>query len=154
MLATNRQIPSWLGKLGRRTAHRTSRSALAAIAAFALVIPGDIKLLAGVYAFGALLAIAIAHVSVLWLRVKDPDRERPFRVPFDVSVRGHRLPVPTLIAAVITILAWGSVIAFHDSARYRRRRVDDLRPWRVRRLPAGGRGHVADEADQRFRQRR
>jgi basic amino acid/polyamine antiporter, APA family len=118
VLATNRQIPSWLGKLGRRAGTPHVAIWVAAIAAFALVIPGDIKLLAGVYAFGALLAIAIAHVSVLWLRVKDPDRERPFRVPFDLSVRGHRLPVPTLIAAVITILAWGSVIAFHDSARF------------------------------------
>jgi APA family basic amino acid/polyamine antiporter len=55
---------------------------------------------------------------VIWLRVTDPDRERPFRVPFDVTVGGSRLPVLTILAAVITVLAWGSVIAFHDSARF------------------------------------
>ena len=39
--------------------------------AFGLVIPGDIEFLAGVYAFGALLAISIAHLSVIRLRVID-----------------------------------------------------------------------------------
>ncbi len=118
VLATNRQIPSWLGKLGRRTSTPHVAIWAAAVAAFALVIPGDVRLLAGVYAFGALLAIAIAHVSLLRLRVTDPDRERPFRVPLEVTVRGQRLPLPTMIAAALTILAWLSVVAFHDSARF------------------------------------
>jgi basic amino acid/polyamine antiporter, APA family len=69
-----------------------------------------------VYAFGALLAISIAHLSVIRLRVTDPERERPYRVPLDVTVRGHRLPLPAMVAAVITMLAWVSVIAFHGGA--------------------------------------
>jgi APA family basic amino acid/polyamine antiporter len=115
-LATNRQIPSWLGKLGRRYTTPYVAIAIAAVLTFALVLPGDIELLAGVYAFGALLAISIAHLSVIRLRVTDPERERPYRVPLDVTVRGHRLPLPAMVAAVITMLAWVSVIAFHGGA--------------------------------------
>ena len=33
--------------------------------AIGLVIPGDIEMLAGIYAFGATLSIAIAHASVV-----------------------------------------------------------------------------------------
>ena len=46
--------------------------------ALALAVPADIEFLAGVYAFGALLAATIAHMSVIRLRFTDPDRERPF----------------------------------------------------------------------------
>ncbi len=120
--------------------------AIAAVLAFALVVPGDIELLAGVYAFGALLAIAIAHLSVIRLRVTDPDRERPYRVPLDVTVRGHRLPLPAMVAAVITMLAWVSVIAFHGGALWLGGGWMIVRAGRVRGLPAVGREHVADEA--------
>ena len=118
VLATNRQIPSWLGKLGR--GHTTPYVAIAgaAVLAFVLVLPGDVEFLAGVYAFGALLAISIAHLAVIWLRITDPDRERPYRIPLDVSVGGHRLPLPAIVAAVFTLLGWASVVAFHQGALY------------------------------------
>ena len=117
-LATNRQIPSWLGKLGRRYTTPHVAIGIAAVLAFGLVVPGDIEFLAGVYAFGALLAISIAHLAVIRLRVVEPERERPYRIPLNVRVRGQGLPVPAMVAAVITVLAWASVIAFHDGARY------------------------------------
>lgn len=118
VLATNRQIPSWLGKLGRRHSTPHVAIAIAAVFAFVLVIPGDVEFLAGVYAFGALLAISIAHLALIRLRVTDPERERPYRVPLGVRIRGHRLPVPAIVAAAITILGWASVIAFHQGALY------------------------------------
>jgi basic amino acid/polyamine antiporter, APA family len=117
-LATNRQIPSWLGKLGRRYTTPHVAIGIAAVLAFGLVVPGDIEFLAGVYAFGALLAISIAHLAVIRLRVVEPERERPYRIPLNVRVRGQGVPVPAMVAAVITVLAWASVIAFHDGARY------------------------------------
>jgi APA family basic amino acid/polyamine antiporter len=117
-LATNRQIPSWLGKLGRRrTTPFIAIWGAAAICA-GLVVPGDIEFLAGVYAFGATLAIAIAHLSILRLRVTEPDRERPFRIPWDVSVGGRRMPLPAIAGLVFTTLAWLSVIVFHSGARF------------------------------------
>ncbi|HYP56072.1 MAG TPA: amino acid permease [Solirubrobacterales bacterium] len=117
-LAINRQIPSWLGKLDAR--HTTPRVAIAisGLIAIGLVIPNDVKALAGLYAFGATLAITIAHVSILRLRVRQPERRRPFRIPGSVSWRGARLPVPTLIATVLTGLAFLSVLVLHDTARW------------------------------------
>ena len=117
-LAINRQIPSWLGKLSSRHATPQVAIAITGLAAIGLVVPTDVKLLAGIYAFGALLAITIAHLSILRLRVSDPDRLRPFRVPWNVSWRGASLPLPSIFAAVLSALAFVSVLAFHDTARW------------------------------------
>jgi basic amino acid/polyamine antiporter, APA family len=117
VLATNRQIPSWLGKLSPRGTPYIA-IAIATVIAVGLVIPGDIEVLAGIYAFGATLAIAIAHASVLRLRSKRPDVVRPFRVPFNVNVGKAELPVPALVGFVITALAWLSVLVYHDEARW------------------------------------
>jgi APA family basic amino acid/polyamine antiporter len=117
-LAINRQIPSWLGKLNGRYATPHVAIGLSGLIAIGLVVPTDVKLLAGLYAFGAMLAITIAHLSVLRLRVTEPDRVRPFRVPWSVEWRGAGLPLPTLFAALLSALAFLSVLAFHDRARW------------------------------------
>lgn len=117
-LAINRQIPSWLGKLGKRHATPHVAIALSAAIAIAFVLPTDVELLAGIYAFGALLAITIAHLSVVRLRWLEPDRERPFRVPFDVDWRGVKVPLPALFAAMVSAMAFISVLAYHERARW------------------------------------
>jgi basic amino acid/polyamine antiporter, APA family len=117
-LAINRQIPSWLGKLSRRHATPQVAIALSGAIAIGLVVPADVKLLASIYAFGATLAITIAHVSILRLRVTEPDRRRPFRVPWSIGWRGARLPIPALFAAVVSGLAFISVLVYHDTARW------------------------------------
>jgi basic amino acid/polyamine antiporter, APA family len=90
-LATNRQIPSWLGKLGRRTGTPYIAIWIAAVVAFGLVIPTDVNALAGLYAFGITLAVAIAHLSVIRLRYADPERRRPCRC-LRLSARSWRSP--------------------------------------------------------------
>jgi APA family basic amino acid/polyamine antiporter len=106
-----------LGKLGRRSTPYVAISA-AAVIAFAIAVPGDIRLLAGIYAFGATLAIAIAHLSVIRLRWAEPERERPFRMPLDLLVRGRPLPYPAIAGATLMLALWIAVLAFHDNARW------------------------------------
>jgi APA family basic amino acid/polyamine antiporter len=117
-LAINRQIPSWLGKLSSRHATPQVAIAISGAIAIGLVAPTNVKLLAGIYAFGATLAITIAHLSILRLRVTDPDRERPYAVPLPISWRGAQLPLPALFAALLSALAFLSVLAFHTTARW------------------------------------
>jgi APA family basic amino acid/polyamine antiporter len=117
-LAINRQIPSWLGKLNSRHATPHVAIAISGVIAIGLVAPTDVKLLAGIYAFGATLAITIAQLSIVRLRITEPERPRPFRVPFDIPWRGARLPAPAIFAALISGLAFISVLAYHDRARW------------------------------------
>jgi APA family basic amino acid/polyamine antiporter len=116
VLATNRQIPSWAGKLESTYSTPYIAIGIAAVLALALAIPGDIRFLARVYAFGALLAVTIAQISIVRLRVVEPDLERPYRVPWNVRFGSHELPLLSIIGALISGLGWISVFLLHHTA--------------------------------------
>ncbi len=118
VLATNRQIPSWAGKLEKNYSTPYIAIIIAALLALALAIPGDIRFLARVYAFGALLAVTIAQVSIVRLRIIEPDLERPYRVPWNVRIGSHELPLPAIAGALISGLGWISVFLLHRTAVY------------------------------------
>jgi APA family basic amino acid/polyamine antiporter len=117
-LAINRQIPSWLGKLDRRTATPYVAIVLSGLIAIGLVAPTNVKLLAGIYAFGATLAITIAHLSIIRLRITQPERRRPFRIPLGIPWGHAELPLPAIFAALLSGLAFLSVLAYHSTARW------------------------------------
>jgi APA family basic amino acid/polyamine antiporter len=117
-LAINRQIPSWLGKLQRTTTTPYVAIVICGVIALGLVIPTNVKLLAGIYAFGATLAITIAHLSIIRLRVKAPDKPRPFRIPLGMRWGPAELPLPAILAALLSALAFVSVLAYHETARF------------------------------------
>jgi APA family basic amino acid/polyamine antiporter len=117
-LAINRQIPSWLGKLERRKATPYVAIVISGVIALGLVLPTNVKLLAGIYAFGATLAITIAHLSIIRLRIREPDRRRPFRIPFGMRWGKAELPLPAMAAAVLSGLAFLSVLVYHTTARW------------------------------------
>jgi APA family basic amino acid/polyamine antiporter len=117
-LATNRQIPSAVGRLSGRWGTPYVVIGAAALAAAALVVPTDLELLVGIYAFGALLAFTIAHVSVIVLRFREPTRPRGFEVPLSVTVRGARVPLPTVLGALLAGAGLIFVLVLHTGARY------------------------------------
>ena len=118
LLATNRQIPSAVGRLHPRWGTPYVIIGTAAVAAAALVIPRDLELLVGIYAFGAMLAFTIAHVSVIALRFREPNRPRAYSVPLSVNFRGAKVPIPAVIGAVLAGAGWVTVLVFHSGARY------------------------------------
>jgi APA family basic amino acid/polyamine antiporter len=117
-LSTNRQIPSGLGRLHPQRSTPYVLIILAGLIAAGLAASEDLGFLISIYAFGAMLAFTIAHVSVCRLRYLEPDRDRPFRVPWSVRFRGGELPLPAVFGAVISAAGWIVVIVLHDSARY------------------------------------
>jgi len=116
-LATNRQIPGIVGRLGSRQGTPYVLIAIAAVLAVALVVPLDLEFLVGIYAFGAMLAFLIAHVSICVLRYREPDRERLFAVPWSLRVGGGALPLPAVLGALMAAGGLASLLAFHSGAR-------------------------------------
>ena len=146
-LAINRQIPSWLGKLERRRATPYVAITICGLIAFGLVAATqNIKVLAGLYAFGATLAITIAHLSIIRLRVTMPDKLRPVPHPLGDGLgpadaadpgdhrRGRQRPRLPQRARLPLDRPLG------------RDRLDGLRAHLLRRLPQGLRGDLADQA--------
>jgi len=117
-LATNRQIPGAIGRLSSRRGTPVIVIGATVLGAAALVLPADLELLVGIYAFGALLAFTIAHVSVIVLRFREPDRVRPFTIPFSVGFRGRQVPLPAVAGAVLAGVGWLAVLVYHAGARY------------------------------------
>jgi APA family basic amino acid/polyamine antiporter len=112
-LATNRQIPSAVGRLHPRRATPYVVITIAAVLAIALVVPADLDFMVGIYAFGATLALTIAHLSVVVSRFREPDRDRPYRMPLNVG----RLPVPAALGALLSFAGWIGVLVTHAEAR-------------------------------------
>ena len=116
-LATNRQIPSAVGRLHRRRGTPYVTILMAALIAFALALPHDVEFLAGLFAYGAMIAFALAHLSVIALRFREADRPSAFRVPLSIPIRGARVPLPAVFGALFAISVWLSVVTLHEGAR-------------------------------------
>jgi basic amino acid/polyamine antiporter, APA family len=117
-LATNRQIPSAIGRISQRWSTPVVVILLAALGAAALSIPANLEFLVGIYAFGALLSFAVAHLSVIAMRFREPERHRGYRVPFSIRLHGASVPIPAVFGAIFSIAGWVSLIVFHQGARY------------------------------------
>jgi APA family basic amino acid/polyamine antiporter len=116
-LATHRQIPSFVGRLEPARGTPYVAISIAGAIALGLAFSSDIEFLAGIFAFGAMLAFTIAHASVIVMRFREKDAPRPFRIPLSVSARGGSVPLPALLGAVASFAAWVSVIVLHEGAR-------------------------------------
>ena len=116
LLATNRQVPSALGRLHPTRSTPYVLIGLGALLAIVLVIPLDLEFLVAAYAFGSLLAFTIAHLSVIVLRFREPARDRPYRSRSSVTVKGGSLPIPAVIGALMAIAGFVTVLAFHPEA--------------------------------------
>ncbi len=117
-LSTNRQIPSGLGRLHPLRSTPYVLIILAGVIAAGLVVTENLDFLIGIYAFGAMLAFTIAHLSICRLRYREPDRDRPFRVPLSVKLRGGQLPLPAVFGALVSAAGWVAVMVVHEPARY------------------------------------
>src|SRR5919109_4584281 len=115
-------LPRAFGRLNQRTLIApVSIMSGAAVAIVILVIATfasrEVRFLASLYSFGALLAFTAAQLAVLKLRFSEPALKRPFRVPGNVSIRGVGVPVAALVGAPLTFALWVAALATHDAAR-------------------------------------
>jgi basic amino acid/polyamine antiporter, APA family len=116
-LAEHRQLPSIFSRLHPR--HRTPWFTILVFSLFAgiLLIPGQTGFLGNLYSFGAMLSFTTAHVAMIALRFRDPDRARPYRMPWNIRVRGRQLPLTAVLGGIGTFAAWISVLVLHVEAR-------------------------------------
>jgi basic amino acid/polyamine antiporter, APA family len=105
-MGQHRQLPEVLRRI-----HPRFKTPYVAIIVFSIVaaitiLPGQLKFLATLYSFGAMLSFTIAHIAVVRLRTKYPDRERPWKPPLNFRFRGHVLPATAIFGGLGTFGAW------------------------------------------------
>jgi len=116
-LGLHRQVPPVLGRIHPKRLTPYVAIVLFGLVACLLILPGSTSFLADLYAFGAMISFTTAHVSVVALRIKEPDTERPFRSPLSVRYRGHDLPLLSIIGGAGTFTVWCVVVATHGEGR-------------------------------------
>jgi APA family basic amino acid/polyamine antiporter len=114
-MGLHRQLPDRLRQLHPK--YRTPWFGIIVFGAIACVtlIPGQATFLGNMYAFGAMLSFTIAHLAVIRLRMRDPDRERPYRGPGNIHIRGRTLPLFAVLGAIGTGLAFLTVTGLYPA---------------------------------------
>ncbi len=110
-----RQLPEVV-----RQIHPTYRTPYIAIILFAVLaiitlIPGQAEFLATMYSFGAMLSFTIAHVAVIQLRRKLPDRERLWKPKLNFRAFGASVPLSAVAGGLGTFTAWLVVMALNPA---------------------------------------
>lgn len=122
-LGVNRQLPSAISKVHHRFKTPYLAIILFAGIAIALQLPGLIRPsfltdLGGLYTFGSLLTFALAHASIIGLRIRHPDLNRPFKLKPNLKVAGRELPITAALGFLATITVWVVVIAAQPFTRW------------------------------------
>jgi basic amino acid/polyamine antiporter, APA family len=116
-LSEHRQLPGIFARLHRRYRTPWFTIAVFSVLAVLLLLPGETDFLGNLYSFGAMLSFTIAHVAVVALRYRQPDRPRPYRAPWNVRVAGREIPLTAVLGALGTSAAFVSVLVLHTEAR-------------------------------------
>ncbi len=118
-LGEHGQLPRKFGMLRTRTLVSPQSIVAAAATSIALLagtaaLPHPVLFLASLFSFGVLLAFTAAQVAVIKLRFSEPHRRRPYRVPLNIG----RVPIPSVVGALLTFAVWIIAMATHEGARY------------------------------------
>jgi basic amino acid/polyamine antiporter, APA family len=112
-MGQHRQLPEGLRQVHPR--YRTPYIAILVFSAVAMItlIPGQTDFLATLYSFGAMLSFTIAHVSVIQLRRRHSEEERPWKPPLNFRAFGSELPLTAVLGGLGTFGAWIVVMALN-----------------------------------------
>src|SRR2546423_1819251 len=112
-MGLHRQVPDRLSRLHPRFSTPWIGILLFGGVACLTMVPGKAEFLGNMYAFGAMLSFTMAHLSVIRLRIKEPDHPRPYRGPGTLHIAGLKLPLFALLGVLGTGLAFVTVTILH-----------------------------------------
>ncbi len=121
-MGMHKQLPGVLYKL-----HPKYKTPYMAIGFYAIITigllstgffsPKLIDNLADLYSFGALLSFIFAHAAIIQLRIKKPEIQRYFKLPFNLKIKGKEIPLTAVLGVVATFATWLIVVITHPWGR-------------------------------------
>ncbi len=122
-MGSNRLQPAILGRVHHRLKTPYVSIILFSVIAIVLLLPGFFTTdvfegMGALYAFGALLAFMFAHASILSLRIRQPDMHRPFKLRWNLKIRGYELPISSIIGLVSTAVIWVIILMTQPYSRW------------------------------------
>jgi APA family basic amino acid/polyamine antiporter len=118
-LGSHGLVPPVLSRIHHRFKTPYISIILFSLIAIVILIPGFFETdvfanMGALYAVGSLLAFMFAHASIIGLRVKKPELPRPFKLGWNISIKGRELPISAMIGFVATAVIW-VIILFTES---------------------------------------
>jgi APA family basic amino acid/polyamine antiporter len=116
-MGQRQQLPAAISHVSRHARVPLNAILIFSVIAGVLIAFGHISLLADLYAFGAVLAYSLAHASIIALRIKEPKLHRPFKIPWNIHIKGREIPVTAVIGGLATFATWFIVVYTHEIGR-------------------------------------
>jgi APA family basic amino acid/polyamine antiporter len=116
-MGVRQQLPSALSSINRKSRVPHRAIILFSVLAALLIMIGRVSIMADLYAFGAMLAYSLAHVSIVALRVKEPNLLRPFKIRLNVRIGKNNIPITALLGGLGTGITWFIVMYTHHYGR-------------------------------------
>jgi APA family basic amino acid/polyamine antiporter len=91
--------------------------AIFSLVAMALAYFGSMVFLGELYAFGALTAYSVANLSLIALRITEPDLGRPFKVPLNVRFGKYEISIISIVGVISCFSVFALVALLHTEGR-------------------------------------
>jgi len=122
-LGSHKLVPAAFSRVHPRFKTPYISIILFSLVAILILVPGffatDIfKKIGALYAFGSLLAFMFAHASILSLRARKPDLPRPFKLGWNLRIKGRELPISAIIGLVATAIIWIIILITQPDSRW------------------------------------
>ena len=152
--STHGLVPPALGRVHGRFKTPYISVIVSSLIAIAILIPGFFATdvfanMGALYAVGSLLAFTFAHASIIGMRIRKPEMERPFKLGWNIRIKGRDIPVSAVIGLLATSSIWVIILITQTYSRwvglgwmlagliiyyfFRRRRRKPSDEWQIKR---------------------
>ena len=120
---THGLVPSVLSRVHKKFKTPYMSIIVFSLIAIALLLPGFFATdvfanMGALYAIGSLLAFMFAHASIIGLRVRKPEMPRPFRLGWNMRIKGRDIPISALFGFAATTAIWVILLITEDYSRW------------------------------------
>jgi len=122
-LGSHKLVPSVLSRVHHRFKTPYIAIILFSLVALIILVPGFFAAnvfenMGALYAFGSLLAFMFAHASILSLRARKPDLPRPFKLGWNLRIKGYEMPITSILGLVATSIIWIIILITQPYSRW------------------------------------
>jgi APA family basic amino acid/polyamine antiporter len=122
-LGSHKLVPSALSRVHHQFKTPYISIIVFSIIALIILIPGFFTAdvfanMGALYAFGSLLAFMFAHASILSLRARKPELPRPFKLGWNIKIKGCEMPITPILGLTATTVIWIIILATQPYSRW------------------------------------